>query len=76
MAEQMGCLQGQDRLAVTHPSSCHARRCLIRLSCDNTAAFAMGEMNFIREPHLIAEVEDACNILITAHQAVFNKRLG
>ncbi|KAG8336191.1 hypothetical protein J6590_049429 [Homalodisca vitripennis] len=28
-------LQGQDRQAVTHPSSSHARRYLIRLSCDN-----------------------------------------
>ncbi|KAG8284697.1 hypothetical protein J6590_097376, partial [Homalodisca vitripennis] len=35
MAGQAGCLQGQDRSAVTHPSSSHARRCLIRLSCDN-----------------------------------------
>ncbi|KAG8262272.1 hypothetical protein J6590_055478 [Homalodisca vitripennis] len=35
MAGKAGCLQGQDRLAVTHPSSSHARRCLIWLSCDN-----------------------------------------
>ncbi|KAG8336558.1 hypothetical protein J6590_042075 [Homalodisca vitripennis] len=35
MAGQVGCLQGQDRSAVTHPSSSHARRCLIWLSCDN-----------------------------------------
>ncbi|KAG8296094.1 hypothetical protein J6590_065081 [Homalodisca vitripennis] len=35
MAGQAGCLQGQDRSAATHPSSSHARRCLIRLSCDN-----------------------------------------
>ncbi|KAG8269697.1 hypothetical protein J6590_101911 [Homalodisca vitripennis] len=27
MAGQAGCLQGQDRSAVTHPSSSHARRC-------------------------------------------------
>ncbi|KAG8331429.1 hypothetical protein J6590_042198 [Homalodisca vitripennis] len=32
---QTGCLQGQNRSAVTHPSSNHARRCLIWLSCDN-----------------------------------------
>ncbi|KAG8240985.1 hypothetical protein J6590_097235, partial [Homalodisca vitripennis] len=32
MAGQAGCLQGQDRSAVTHPSSSHARRCL---TCDN-----------------------------------------
>ncbi|KAG8292880.1 hypothetical protein J6590_028631 [Homalodisca vitripennis] len=30
-----GRLQGQDRPAVTHPSSIHARHCLIRLSRDN-----------------------------------------
>ncbi|KAG8283997.1 hypothetical protein J6590_003689, partial [Homalodisca vitripennis] len=35
MAGQLGCLQGQDRSAVTDPSSSHARRCLIRLSRDN-----------------------------------------
>ncbi|KAG8316500.1 hypothetical protein J6590_049624 [Homalodisca vitripennis] len=35
MAGQAGCLQGQGRSAVTHPSSSHARRCLIRLSCNN-----------------------------------------
>ncbi|KAG8272988.1 hypothetical protein J6590_030595 [Homalodisca vitripennis] len=35
MAGQAGCLQGQDRSAVTYPSSSHAQRCLIRLSCDN-----------------------------------------
>ncbi|KAG8303729.1 hypothetical protein J6590_002736 [Homalodisca vitripennis] len=35
MAGQAGCSQGQDRSAVTYPSSSHARRCLIRLSCDN-----------------------------------------
>ncbi|KAG8276225.1 hypothetical protein J6590_069912 [Homalodisca vitripennis] len=35
MAGQAGCLQGQYRSAVTHPSSSHARRCLIRLSCNN-----------------------------------------
>ncbi|KAG8267931.1 hypothetical protein J6590_039315 [Homalodisca vitripennis] len=34
-AGQAGCFQGQDRSAVTHPSSSHARRCLIRLSRDN-----------------------------------------
>ncbi|KAG8280782.1 hypothetical protein J6590_073174 [Homalodisca vitripennis] len=28
-------LQGQDHSAVTHPSSRHARRCLIWLSSDN-----------------------------------------
>ncbi|KAG8318823.1 hypothetical protein J6590_104876, partial [Homalodisca vitripennis] len=35
MAGQAGRLQGQDRSAVTCPSSNHARRCLIWLSCDN-----------------------------------------
>ncbi|KAG8298955.1 Disintegrin and metalloproteinase domain-containing protein 17 [Homalodisca vitripennis] len=35
MPGQADCLQGQDRSAVTHPSSNHARRCLIRLSRDN-----------------------------------------
>ncbi|KAG8315320.1 hypothetical protein J6590_073374 [Homalodisca vitripennis] len=35
MAGQVGCLQGQDRSAATHPSGSHARRCLIWLSCDN-----------------------------------------
>ncbi|KAG8320799.1 hypothetical protein J6590_060758 [Homalodisca vitripennis] len=35
MAGQTGRLQGQDRSAVTCPSSSHARRCLIWLSCDN-----------------------------------------
>ncbi|KAG8301571.1 hypothetical protein J6590_050738 [Homalodisca vitripennis] len=34
-AGQAGCLQRQDRSAVSHPSVSHARRCLIRLSCDN-----------------------------------------
>ncbi|KAG8317332.1 hypothetical protein J6590_029905 [Homalodisca vitripennis] len=34
-AEQADCLQVQDRSAVTHPSSSHAQRCLIWLSCDN-----------------------------------------
>ncbi|KAG8285982.1 hypothetical protein J6590_070329 [Homalodisca vitripennis] len=35
MAGQAGRLQGQDRSAVTCPSSSHALRCLIWLSCDN-----------------------------------------
>ncbi|KAG8296601.1 hypothetical protein J6590_053570 [Homalodisca vitripennis] len=35
IAGQAGRLQGQDRLAVICPSSGHARRCLIWLSCDN-----------------------------------------
>ncbi|KAG8314358.1 hypothetical protein J6590_094411 [Homalodisca vitripennis] len=35
MAGQAGRLQGQDRSAVTCPSSGHTRRCLIWLSCDN-----------------------------------------
>ncbi|KAG8330301.1 hypothetical protein J6590_066439 [Homalodisca vitripennis] len=35
MAGQAGRLQGQDRSAVTHPSSSHARRCLMWLSFDN-----------------------------------------
>ncbi|KAG8250829.1 hypothetical protein J6590_093877 [Homalodisca vitripennis] len=35
MAGQAGRLQGQDRSVVTCPSSSHARRCLIWLSCDN-----------------------------------------
>ncbi|KAG8262083.1 hypothetical protein J6590_060528 [Homalodisca vitripennis] len=35
MAGQAGRLQGQNRSAVTYPSSGHARRCLIWLSCDN-----------------------------------------
>ncbi|KAG8316401.1 hypothetical protein J6590_051493 [Homalodisca vitripennis] len=35
MAGQAGRLQGQDRSAVTCPSSSHARRCWIWLSCDN-----------------------------------------
>ncbi|KAG8280058.1 hypothetical protein J6590_090707 [Homalodisca vitripennis] len=35
MAGQAGRLQGQDRSAVNYPSSGHARRCLIWLSCDN-----------------------------------------
>ncbi|KAG8245460.1 hypothetical protein J6590_105666 [Homalodisca vitripennis] len=34
VAGQAGCLQGQDRLAVTHPSNSHTRCCLIWLSCD------------------------------------------
>ncbi|KAG8312426.1 hypothetical protein J6590_023032 [Homalodisca vitripennis] len=34
MAGQADCLQGQDRSAVTHASSSHARRCFIRLSRD------------------------------------------
>ncbi|KAG8283791.1 hypothetical protein J6590_011163 [Homalodisca vitripennis] len=38
MAGQAGCLQGQDRSAVTYPSSSHAGRCLIRLSRDNRRA--------------------------------------
>ncbi|KAG8240819.1 hypothetical protein J6590_101393, partial [Homalodisca vitripennis] len=35
MIGQAGCLQGLDLSAVTHPSSSHARRCLIQLSWDN-----------------------------------------
>ncbi|KAG8320873.1 hypothetical protein J6590_059433 [Homalodisca vitripennis] len=35
MVGQAGCLQGLDLSAVTYPSSSHARRCLIQLSCDN-----------------------------------------
>ncbi|KAG8257217.1 hypothetical protein J6590_053865 [Homalodisca vitripennis] len=35
MAGQAGRLQGQDRSAVTYPSSGHVRRCLIWLPCDN-----------------------------------------
>ncbi|KAG8280271.1 hypothetical protein J6590_085361 [Homalodisca vitripennis] len=35
MVGQAGCLQGLDLSAVTHPSSSHARRCLIQLSWDN-----------------------------------------
>ncbi|KAG8335583.1 hypothetical protein J6590_064293 [Homalodisca vitripennis] len=31
MVGQAGCLQGLDLSAVTHPSSSHARRCLIRV---------------------------------------------
>ncbi|KAG8302822.1 hypothetical protein J6590_025100 [Homalodisca vitripennis] len=38
IAGQAGCLLGQDRSAVTHPSSSHARRCLILLSHDNRRA--------------------------------------
>ncbi|KAG8305330.1 hypothetical protein J6590_072036 [Homalodisca vitripennis] len=38
MTGQAGCLQGQDRLAVTHPSSSHVQRCLIWLSCYNSCA--------------------------------------
>ncbi|KAG8245107.1 hypothetical protein J6590_009184 [Homalodisca vitripennis] len=34
-AGQAGCLQGQDRSVVTHPSSCHARHCFIWLSCNS-----------------------------------------
>ncbi|KAG8283943.1 hypothetical protein J6590_003635 [Homalodisca vitripennis] len=34
-AGQAGCLQGQDRSAVIHPSSSHARRYLIQLSRDS-----------------------------------------
>ncbi|KAG8314265.1 hypothetical protein J6590_096709 [Homalodisca vitripennis] len=34
-AVQAGCLQGQNRSEVTYLNSSHARRCLIRLSCDN-----------------------------------------
>ncbi|KAG8262965.1 hypothetical protein J6590_042766 [Homalodisca vitripennis] len=34
-AGQANCLRGQDHSAVTHPSSSHARRCLIWLSHDN-----------------------------------------
>ncbi|KAG8291789.1 hypothetical protein J6590_052754 [Homalodisca vitripennis] len=46
VAGQAGCMQGQDRLAITQPSSSHARRCLMWLSCDNcctryTAPLAM-----------------------------------
>ncbi|KAG8301034.1 hypothetical protein J6590_062098 [Homalodisca vitripennis] len=49
MAGQAGRLQGQDRSAVNYPSSGHARRCLIRLSCDNrrtryTAPLAKDEL--------------------------------
>ncbi|KAG8320205.1 hypothetical protein J6590_074367 [Homalodisca vitripennis] len=39
MAGQAGRLQGQDRSVVTCPSSSHARRCLIWLSCDNRHLF-------------------------------------
>ncbi|KAG8300238.1 hypothetical protein J6590_080667 [Homalodisca vitripennis] len=35
MTGQVDCSQGQDRSAVTHPSSSHARRYVIYLSCDN-----------------------------------------
>ncbi|KAG8247707.1 hypothetical protein J6590_055653 [Homalodisca vitripennis] len=35
MVGHASCLHGKDRLAVTHPSSSHARRCFIRLSCNN-----------------------------------------
>ncbi|KAG8304731.1 hypothetical protein J6590_086893 [Homalodisca vitripennis] len=35
MVGQAGCLQGLDLSAVTHPSSSHARRCLIQLFWDN-----------------------------------------
>ncbi|KAG8313855.1 hypothetical protein J6590_105549 [Homalodisca vitripennis] len=35
MVRQAGCLQGLDLSAVTYPSSSHARRCLIQLSCNN-----------------------------------------
>ncbi|KAG8288165.1 hypothetical protein J6590_023530 [Homalodisca vitripennis] len=34
-SDLVDCLQGQDRPAATHPSSSHARRCLIRSSRDN-----------------------------------------
>ncbi|KAG8316938.1 hypothetical protein J6590_037283, partial [Homalodisca vitripennis] len=35
LAEQVGCFPGQNRPALTHPSSSYDRRCLIQLSCDN-----------------------------------------
>ncbi|KAG8262468.1 hypothetical protein J6590_052113 [Homalodisca vitripennis] len=48
---QAECFQGQDRSAVTHPSSSHARRCLIWLYCNNrrtlyTAPLAVKEVMF------------------------------
>ncbi|KAG8336634.1 hypothetical protein J6590_041003 [Homalodisca vitripennis] len=46
-AGQAGFLQGQDRSAVTHRSSSHARCCLIRLSCDNHCTrihYAIGDL--------------------------------
>ncbi|KAG8332821.1 hypothetical protein J6590_012589 [Homalodisca vitripennis] len=39
MVEQAGCLQGQNRSAVTHPNSRHARRWLIRLSRVNRRTY-------------------------------------
>ncbi|KAG8255236.1 hypothetical protein J6590_097418 [Homalodisca vitripennis] len=36
--EQADCFQGQDRSAVTRPSSSHSRRCLIWLSCNNSVS--------------------------------------
>ncbi|KAG8283764.1 hypothetical protein J6590_011135 [Homalodisca vitripennis] len=38
MAGQADCLQGHDRSAATHPSSSHARPCLIWLSRHNRRA--------------------------------------
>ncbi|KAG8268962.1 hypothetical protein J6590_011573 [Homalodisca vitripennis] len=39
MAGQVDCLHGQDRSAVNYPSSNHARRCLIWLSCDKCSRY-------------------------------------
>ncbi|KAG8263702.1 hypothetical protein J6590_027635 [Homalodisca vitripennis] len=50
MAGQAGYLQGKDRSAVTHPSSSHARRCLIWLSCDNSCTRYTAPLgNYIKE---------------------------
>ncbi|KAG8318927.1 hypothetical protein J6590_102392, partial [Homalodisca vitripennis] len=58
MAGEAGCLQGQDRSAVTHPSSTYARRFLIRLYCDNRftrytppLAISTPEYSFQIKPH-------------------------
>ncbi|KAG8316510.1 hypothetical protein J6590_049636 [Homalodisca vitripennis] len=56
MAGQVGCFQGQDRSAVTHPSSSHARRCSVRLSCDNRCTR-------YTTPLATPRIEDACYLI-------------
>ncbi|KAG8278384.1 hypothetical protein J6590_021285 [Homalodisca vitripennis] len=50
MAGQAGRLQGQDRTAVACPSSGHARRCLIWLSCDNRRTHYTAPLAHITPP--------------------------
>ncbi|KAG8336890.1 Vesicle-mediated ER to Golgi transport protein [Homalodisca vitripennis] len=57
------CLQGQDRSAVTHSSSSHARRCLILLSRDNRCTRYTAPLATTRCVDIVLLVRDVKQLL-------------